>query len=152
MISQFDGDRAELRSLFQIADDSDVEIDGYLRDGTVLVAIDGTDLVGHVQMIETGLAATIELKSLAVVPTQRGTGLGGRLVEAGIAYAQAHGCRRVVLSTGAADTHLLRFYQRLGFRFTHVDRDIFTVAAGYPPDLAVDGIRLLDRVWFDREL
>ena len=150
VISQFDGDRAALRSLFQIADESDVAIDGYQRDGTVLVARDGADLVGHVQMIETSVAAAMELKSLAVLPTHRGTGLGGRLVEAGIAYARAHGFPRVVLSTAAADTHLLRFYQRLGFRFTHIDRDVFTVAAGYPPDLAVDGIRLLDRVWFDR--
>ena len=27
--------------------------------------------------------------------------------------------------------------------------DVFTPAAGYPPDLYVDGVRLLDQIWFD---
>jgi hypothetical protein len=30
-----------------------------------------------------------------------------------------------------------------------IERDAFTPAAGYPPELRVDGIRLLDRVWLD---
>ncbi len=30
-----------------------------------------------------------------------------------------------------------------------IERDAFTAAAGYPPHLFVDGIRLLDRVWLD---
>lgn len=50
-------------------------------------------------------------------------------------------------STAAADTRLLRFYQQLGFRLTHIERDVFTPSAGYPADLRVDGIRMLDRVW-----
>ena len=33
------------------------------------------------------------------------------------------------------------------FRLTHIERDVFTPAAGYPADLQVDGIRALDRVW-----
>jgi hypothetical protein len=31
-----------------------------------------------------------------------------------------------------------------------IERDAFTAAAGYPPDLAVGGIPLRDRVWLDR--
>jgi hypothetical protein len=51
--------------------------------------------------------------------------------------------------SAGADTQLLRFYQRIGFRLVRIERDAFTAAAGYPPDLFVDGIRLLDRVWLD---
>jgi ribosomal protein S18 acetylase RimI-like enzyme len=145
-IAIHEGDRAALLPLFRLADDSEREIAAYLPLGTVLVASEGTELVGHVQLIE---GDPWELKSLAVVEAHRGTGLGRQLVEAGLGHARARGARRVILATGAADTHLLRFYQRLGFRLDRIERDAFTPAAGYPPDLRVDGIPLLDRVWMD---
>ena len=69
---------------------------------------------------------------------------------AGATMATAAGPSSV--ATGAADTGLLRFYQRLGFRLARIERDAFTPAAGYPPGLTVDGIPLLDRVWLDRAL
>jgi hypothetical protein len=56
------------------------------------------------------------------------------------------------VATAGADVGNLRFYQRVGFRMLSVERDVFTEAAGYPPALEVDGIPLLDRVWFDRVL
>jgi ribosomal protein S18 acetylase RimI-like enzyme len=139
------GPRADLLPLFRIADDSETEIAGYLELGDVLLASGNT---GHVQLIDVG-AHTMELKSLAVVESQRGTGLGRRLVEAALAHARARGATRVVLSTATADAQLLRFYQRRGFRMRSIDRDIFVPANGYPPDLMVDGIPLRDRVWFD---
>lgn len=90
-----------------------------------------------------------ELKSLAVTDRHRQHSLGRRLVEAGLAHAREHGATRVVLATAAADTGVLRFYQRLGFRLLRIERDVFTPAAGYPAELFVDGIRLRDRAWLD---
>ncbi|MEQ1571535.1 MAG: GNAT family N-acetyltransferase [Myxococcota bacterium] len=104
----------------------------------------------HVQMVP-GVEGW-ELKSLAVLDGCRRTGLGRRLVDAGLDYARDHGARRVVVSTGAADTGVVRFYLRAGFRPYQVDRDIFTAEAGYPP-IVVDGdVPLVDRLWLDREL
>lgn len=114
----------------------------------MLVATDGSAVVGHVQMIE-GDAATWELKSIAVADGHRHHGLGRRLVEAGLAHARDRGASRILLATGAADIALLRFYQRIGFRMLRIERDAFTPAAGYPAELLVAGIRLLDRVWLD---
>jgi ribosomal protein S18 acetylase RimI-like enzyme len=150
-ISLHTGDRAALLPLFRLADDSERELAGYLDLGDVLVAseLDG-ELVGHAQMIESDAPATWELKSLAVVESHRGGGLGRRLVLAGLAHARDRGAQRVIVSTGTADTGVLRFYQRLGFRLTRIDPDVFTPEAGYPPGLTVDGIPLLDRAWLDR--
>jgi ribosomal protein S18 acetylase RimI-like enzyme len=142
------GDRAELLPLFLTADDSQLEVAMYMDRGTVLVARDGDALVGHAQMVEDQAPATWELKSLAVIEAHRGYGLGRRLVEAGIALARERGASRVLVATAAADGHLLRFYQRVGFRMLRIERDVFTPAAGYP-HLMVDGIRLLDRAWLD---
>ena len=142
MIELHIGDRAELAALFRLADDSDRAIAAYCDLGDVLVARDDARaIVGHVQMIDA------ELKSLAVLETCRGAGLGRALARAGIAHARERGARRILVSTAAADTRLLRFYQQLGFRLTQIERDVFTPAAGYPADLQVDGIRVLDRVW-----
>jgi hypothetical protein len=58
----------------------------------------------------------------------------------------------VTLATATADVGNLRFYQRCGFRLTHVVPDAFGPAQGYPPGLEVDGIPLLDQVWFERRL
>lgn len=149
MIAPYAGDRAALLPLFRLADDSELEIAGYLSQGTVLVARDGEALVGHVQMIEHEPATTWELKSVAVVEAHRARGVGRRLVELGVAHARSHGATRVLVSTGAADTQLLRFYQRLGFRMLRLERDVFTPAAGYPAALTVDGIPLRDRMWLD---
>ena len=149
VIAPYAGDRAALLPLFRLADDSELEIAGYLLQGTVLVARDGEALVGHVQMIEHDPPSTWELKSVAVAFAHRDRGLGRRLVEAGVAHARSHGATRILVSTGAADTQLLRFYQRLGFRMLRLERDVFTPAAGYPADLSVDGIPLRDRMWLD---
>jgi ribosomal protein S18 acetylase RimI-like enzyme len=148
-IAPYTGDRAALVPLFRLADDSDQAIAGYLTRGTVLVATRGGDLLGHVQMIADDAPATWELKSVAVVEPHRNDGLGRRLVEAGLGHARGCGASRVILATAGADTQLLRFYQRIGFRLVRIERDAFTPAVGYPPDLFVDGIRLLDRVWLD---
>jgi hypothetical protein len=58
----------------------------------------------------------------------------------------------MVVSTAAADTGNLRFYQRVGFRLRSIDRDAFTPATGYPDPIVIDGIPLLDRVWLSQDI
>jgi len=143
------GDRAALMPLLRLADDSERAIAGYFARGTLLVAKMGGAIVGHALMIEGEAPATWELKSLAVLEARRHAGVGRLLVEAGLAHARGQGARSVVVATATADTGLLRFYQRLGFRMTRIERDAFTPDAGYPPDLFADGIQILDRVWLE---
>jgi lactoylglutathione lyase len=144
-IEPYDGPREELRPLFELAEDSREQLDGYLDAGQVLVARAGDEIAGHVQL--TGG----EIKSLAVAPAHRRRGVGGALVEAAVAAAREAGHDRVVVATAAADVDNLRFYQRLGFRVRSVDRDAFTPQYGYAPGLESDGIPLRDRVWLDRD-
>ena len=140
------GDREALRPLFELAEDSQAELDAYLGAGEVLVAIEGKELVGHLQL------AGDEIKNMAVVETHRGRGVGRALVIAAIERARDERAAALRVATGAADTGNLRFYQRLGFRMRAIERDAFTPANGYPPGLEVDGIELRDRVWLDLRL
>ena len=151
-ISWHDGPRAELRPLFELAEGSKSQLDGYIDLGRVLIASDDDAIVGHLQLIEGPEPGEIELKSLAVIPARQGTGIGRALVAAAVERCAADGRQRMVVSTAAADTGALRFYQRVGFRMASIERDAFTPATGYPDPILIDGIPLLDRVWLSREL
>ncbi|TDU88062.1 acetyltransferase (GNAT) family protein [Kribbella voronezhensis] len=149
-IRLFEGDREVLRPLFREADDSEQGIDAYLGLGDILVADDGGEVVGHLQLVGDGDEA--ELKSLAVAETHRGTGVGRALVAAALRRCRERGVRRITVSTASADTGNLRFYQRQGFRLLKVERDVFGPAEGYPEGIVIDGIPLRDRVWLDQDL
>jgi N-acetylglutamate synthase-like GNAT family acetyltransferase len=67
--------RAPLRHLFELADDSSTQIDSYIDLGRVLVARAARgEILGHLQLIPTASADTIELKSIAVRENHQRTG------------------------------------------------------------------------------
>ena len=151
-IEQYAGSHRDLEWSFREADDSQDLLDAYIDLGRVWVArAAGGEVIGHLQVVPRG-AEVWEVTNTAVVQSQRGRGAGRALLERAVDGARAAGVRRLILATGAADVGNLRFYQRCGFRMTHVVRDVFTPENGYPPGLEVDGIPLLDQVWFERVL
>jgi hypothetical protein len=50
-VALHNGPREELRDLFELAEDSSTQLDAYLNLGRVLVALDGQDLIGHLQIV-----------------------------------------------------------------------------------------------------
>jgi GNAT superfamily N-acetyltransferase len=151
-VHQHTGPRSELRPLFELAEDSARELDAYIDAGRVLVAVAAEGIVGHLQLTETGRPGELEVKNMAVLPSHQRRGVGRELITAAIERARDEGRARLIVATAAADTGNLRFYQRLGFRMSGIERDAFTAATGYAPGLRVDGIELRDRVWLDLAL
>jgi GNAT superfamily N-acetyltransferase len=146
------GPRAELRALFELAEDSAEQLDAYLELGRVLVAARGPRIVGHLQLVPTGRGGEFELKNMAVLPEAQGSGVGRALVTAAAQACSGEGAKRLLVATAAADTGNLRFYQRTGFRMLSVERDAFTPETGYEQPVMIDGVPLRDRVWLDRQL
>lgn len=151
-IETYQADRSALLPLFTLADDSPAQIAGYIALGEVLVAREGDAIIGHAQVIETDAPGVFELKSMAVSEARQGEGIGRALVEAAVALCRERGGRRLIVSTAAAGTGTLRFYQRQGFRMERIVRDAFGPATGYAEGLLVDGIPLRDQVFLDRDL
>jgi GNAT superfamily N-acetyltransferase len=147
-VTEYAGPRSALRSLFELAEDSAPELDAYIEAGRVLVARDGDELIGHLQITDHGEAA--EVKNMAVAPERQGRGVGRALMASAVALARGDERSALVVATATADIGNLRFYQRLGFRMRSIERDAFTEATGYAPGLLIDGIALRDRVWLDR--
>jgi ribosomal protein S18 acetylase RimI-like enzyme len=146
------GPRAELRALFELAEDSAEQLAGYGDLGRVLVARSGSLRVGHLQLVPTGIDGEIEVKNMAVITELQGAGIGRALIEEAVRRSERTGSSRMVVATATADTGNIRFYQRVGFRMRRVEPDAFTPDTGYPEPIMIDGIELRDRVWFDREL
>lgn len=151
-IARYAGPHRDLEWSFRLAEDSHQHLDAYIDHGVVWVARTGDgEVVGHLQVVPRA-EDVWEVTSLAVAESRRGHGTGRALLERVAEEARAARARRIILATATADVGNIRFYQRCGFRMTRVVHDVFTTQAGYPPGLEIDGIPLLDQVWFERTL
>lgn len=83
-IDWYTGPREQLRALFELAEDSQQQLDRYISLGRVLVARQGPRILGHLQLVPTVRFRQIELKNMTIVPQERGIGVGRALVEAAI--------------------------------------------------------------------
>ena len=151
MIEWFDESRAALADLFALADDSPEQVRRYRDLGRVLVARDGPTVIGHLQLIPGERANETEVKSLAVRQDLQRSGIGRSLMNRAIAVCREEDCSALLVATAAADTGVLHFYQRFGFRFLRVERDVFTTEAGYPP-MEVHGVPVRDQIWLSLTL
>jgi hypothetical protein len=71
-VERHTGPRADLRALFEEAEDSGRRLDAYIDAGEVLTAIKTGRVVGHLQLIDNPAAEASEIKNMAVEPDHRG--------------------------------------------------------------------------------
>jgi ribosomal protein S18 acetylase RimI-like enzyme len=136
--------------LLELADEPE-PLRRYLYDGVLYGIVD--DVGGPraaVLTIEQDDAT--ELRAVAVAEDAQGQGLGTRLVGEVLERLRATGTQRVVAGTASSGVRQLAFYQRLGFRLTHIERDYFTAARGYPSGISENGIPTRDMVWMELAL
>jgi GNAT superfamily N-acetyltransferase len=151
-IEEYAGPHRDLEWSFRLAEDSDQQLDSYIELGRVWAAraADG-EVVGHLHAVSRERRLW-EVVNTAVAEHARGHGVGRALLDRVVDEARKDGVERLILATATADVGNLRFYQRCGFRMTHVVPDAFGPYQGYPPGIEVDGIPMLDQVWFERRL
>jgi ribosomal protein S18 acetylase RimI-like enzyme len=96
---------------------------GAAGNGTVLVAADGSRILGTVMLQfwpnggEIGVGDDeAEIRALAVVPDAQGQGAGSALLQAAITRSARRGVRHLVLLTQPDMLAAQRLYQRAGFR------------------------------------
>ena len=65
-------------------------------------------------------ATRAQIEAVRVRADQRGSGLGGTLVRWAVDTARDRGCALVQLTTDASRVDAHRFYERLGFRASHI--------------------------------
>ena len=128
----FRRDRRELLPLFRLADDSERQIQSYLYRGEILVAAESGQALGHALIVQLETEGDFELKSIAVLDSRQGQGIGGMLLKATVRYCSMRNGRRLKVATSIADSNAIGFYLRHGFRASAIVRDAFTEEVGYP--------------------
>jgi hypothetical protein len=142
-IQRFVGPRSQIRVFFELADDTRRAIDAYLDAGEVLVARRRDEMVGHVHFhfLRRSVGNQID-RSGTTATASRDRNSAGQISSSTCRIGKLHAG---VGGTAAADIGNRRFYQRLGFRMDHIERDAFCPDRGYT-SLEVNGIQVRDRV------
>jgi GNAT superfamily N-acetyltransferase len=97
---------------------------------TVLVGeVDGT-IVATAQVtwqrrMMYGAGLVCQIESVRVEPRRRGDGIGAALIGWIIADARRRGCARAELTSNAKRTAARRFYERLGFKASHIGMKLY---------------------------
>jgi L-amino acid N-acyltransferase YncA/predicted nuclease with RNAse H fold len=115
----------------------------------VLVAVDGEEAIGSLLLgpwtkLESA-RHVLEVKGLAVDPARQGEGVGGALVDAGIALARERGARKLVLRVLSGNAAARHLYESRGFAVEGTVREAFLLDGAYVDDLTM-GLRLARRV------
>jgi ribosomal protein S18 acetylase RimI-like enzyme len=91
--------------------------------GVILVAVDGTELIGYAVVCLNWSLESRGLESLLdeiyVEPGRRGRSIGRRLVGRSLAHASSRGATRMNLEVEAHNDAARRLYERLGFVADH---------------------------------
>ena len=93
---------------------SSIEVENRLAEGPVWIAVEDETVVGTVSGIPVGNALLV--RSLAVLPNERGQGTGELVLDQVENYAYKNGYTRLVLSTTPFLTPAIRLYEQCGFR------------------------------------
>ena len=93
-------------------------------EGPVWVVTEGSQLVGTVSAVLKGEGLCI--RSMAVLPSHRGQGIGHILLQAVEQFAKTQRIQRMFLSTTPFLTGAIGLYERFGFqRSTHTPHELF---------------------------
>jgi ribosomal protein S18 acetylase RimI-like enzyme len=110
-------------SAFSATTPSKDQIAERFADGPIWIAELAGTIVGTVAAVPKG--TELYIRSMAILPDARGSGIGGRLLNAVEAFAAAHRYRRLLLNTAPFLLAAVQLYERHGFRYTGEQPDLF---------------------------
>jgi putative acetyltransferase len=92
-------------------------------EGPIWIAELADTIVGTVATVPQD--TDLYIRSMAVHPGARGSGIGARLLNTVEAFAAAHRYRRLLLNTAPFLFAAVQLYERHGFRYTGEEPDLF---------------------------
>ena len=96
----------------------------------LLVAAQGTEIVGYSLVLRRKGIRSARLYSLAVFPDQTGRGLGRLLLDAAECAAVKAGAVRLTLEVREDNPAAARLYERAGYRFVRARPNYYADGAG----------------------
>lgn len=92
-----------------------------LPGGQILMAVRDGQKIGCCALIALA-NGSMEVAKMAVAESERGQGIGRRLLDACIAYARSVGVRRLYLETNSSLSNAIRLYESAGFKHLSPER------------------------------
>jgi ribosomal protein S18 acetylase RimI-like enzyme len=111
------------RAAFNATTPTTEQIAERFAEGPIWIAELRDAVVGTVAAVPQG--TELYIRSMAVRPTARGSGIGTRLLSTVEAFAAAQRYRRVVLNTTPFLLAAVQLYERSGFQYTGEKPDLF---------------------------
>lgn len=91
--------------------------DDWSRRSMMYTALDGTNPVGYISLLERGTASAVWVFDLVVDVSKRYSGVATALLAAGQAWAESRTHRRLILEVQSKNLPAIRLAQKLGFEF-----------------------------------
>lgn len=137
-------------ALLHLANPSTAIIEADLKDGHcyVLNNADG-EHIGAAILQKVG-TDTLEIKAIAIAPEHQGQGFGKVLIQALINSARNQGAHTLFVGTANSSLDQLGFYQKNGFRLSHILPNYFL--DHYPEPIFEQGLQALDMVYLKQSL
>jgi len=133
--------------LLLLADEQENMIDLYLDRGTMIVLVDGTNVIGECVVTDEG-DGVLEIQNLAVAEQFQKRGYGKALIEF---VAEHYRNRYKELQVGTGDSLLtVPFYEHCGFVLHHVIKNY--IVDHYDHPIFEGGKQLIDKVYLRRKL
>ncbi|WP_067842005.1 GNAT family N-acetyltransferase [Amphibacillus sediminis] len=92
---------------------------------------------------------TVELKNFAFAQDFRGKGFGKQTIQEARQLFKTRGYQKMIVATANSSIANIAFYQKVGFRLTHVELDFFN---HYHPPIYEYGIKAQDKLIFQMPL
>jgi len=113
--TEFKADReAQIRGLVSVIENDDI--------GDILVARNNDEVIAMVNIlytVSTALGSRVGiLEDMVVSSSGRGLGVGSKLLERALEFAEEKGCRRITLLTDHDNDGVHKFYQKHGFNLS----------------------------------
>jgi GNAT superfamily N-acetyltransferase len=91
--------------------------DDWVRKSMMFTALNGSDPLGYVSMLERGTASSVWVTDLVVDAQARRQGVAGELLSAAQAWASERSHRRLVLEMQSKNVPAIRLAQKFGYEF-----------------------------------
>ncbi|MBP6562837.1 MAG: GNAT family N-acetyltransferase, partial [Neisseriaceae bacterium] len=112
-------------ALLQQANPSLVALEADLKAGVCHVLSHGAEPILGAAIMQQVALNTQEIMAIAICPSAQGQGLGKRLLAYLIDTAYAQGATTVFVGTANSSLNQLGFYQKAGFRLSHIVPNYF---------------------------
>lgn len=135
--------------LLLAADPPKSNIDKYITDSVIYIAIEAGLTVGCLALFKTH-NDTVEIKNISIQNNHQRKGLGTLLLQYAIDQAKSSGFKKVVIGTGNSSIGQLYLYQKVGFRITNIVHNFFV--ENYELPIIENGIECRDMIVLTKAL